>query len=208
MTGKLRASPFDSALSSPRQTDTTTALLRLLHRSACRSHAPSWGETVKTHIRTFVFLNVCCRISEQRTNSLNSVSPAAKCSGVDFLPAVDRLAAGLRCDRPRTAPCCSRWPPNQHRAPTPLPPGAPGTLLRPRGLAHQNISGWTTCTAVIGLFSLSDCWFWRVWIASSRRQNPRTPRLLRPCRTMRPGTLQGNAEPDLRDEEARGIYRS
>lgn len=43
-----------------------------------------------------MFINVCCRISEQRTtslNSLNSVSPAAKCSGLPprCVPAVHIL---------------------------------------------------------------------------------------------------------------------
>uniref|UniRef100_A0A3B4AJX3 B box-type domain-containing protein n=1 Tax=Periophthalmus magnuspinnatus TaxID=409849 RepID=A0A3B4AJX3_9GOBI len=42
LTGKSRALPLGSAPSLPQRTDTATASLQTLHRSACQSHAPSF----------------------------------------------------------------------------------------------------------------------------------------------------------------------
>lgn len=147
-----------------------------------------------------MFINVCCRISEQRTtslNSLNSVSPAAKCSGLPprCVPAVHILGCQQFTDslQVSAATGLEQLPaalagPQTNTGLDQLCHHRPGDTAPPPRPAHLNISGWTTCTAVIGLVSVSDCRFWRVWSASSRRRNPRTLQLLRPCRTMRPRT--------------------
>ena len=53
---------FGSALSSPWQTDTTTALLRPLHWSACQSHAPSFPHSWTRHCYQYTSVSVLsCR---------------------------------------------------------------------------------------------------------------------------------------------------